>query len=987
MSQQEHDLSAAWHAHAPPPPPIFSSSSDWASSSKPRRRTSSLDPATRMARGYSFDAAAQGGVLPPDSFSPEPARPSSSSASSHPSTLAGGQRMKTSSNPTPPPQNHYDQLPQSNPSYNSQPMQQQRSQQQTRYPPPAPSHIYARTRFDSTPTPVAYNHHHQGHYQDHSQIEQQQQQQSTAQSQYPHTPPGTSSYYQTSAVPITPAQYAGQVALPSQPYHIQTTSSPQQDWRANPPTNQPYVQQQQSFAAVAPQTFTASGPQPVPSAYYYPSPPSSSNATFVEHINQPNATGDPGQPNPIIMGPPATPAAVASLSRTSTVSSTAASRRPLPQPGTSSPVTSSSPVTAQSPLPPTYFTHQSPLSSPSRTGSVRRTLPQPPPGQVASPTQPSSVKLPVALNRAESVRHAAEALMARGPPQRRPLRSALGQNTFTPSTPSSPPPSSTISSSQSDPQGQRVGEKNQVRVPSPSQSAGPGVPNASWNPAEGGRTTSTYQDSRGESHQDQVARQEKPAQGMGHPSPQRRTLPSQPARYTPVPPRSKDSIESLSEAMQRATTNDVRLHPATFGDPPRIEIEENKVEKPRRRGSSFSPSNETSSTTVPAIRFPGQTDDDEEESNSTREIMASTSSAKRRSLVGGGGGGGGGGNVDVVGPPSISISGPEVSDKEVKEKEAARGTSPGVPAFTFTLAGSEDGGSQKDKEEDEDEDDARSQASSKGPTISVSFSAGDASVIPQRAGSSESGGCSSSPSETKAGSKVPRARSPGAASASSVGTGASCASCAKYIAGRVVHAMSSTYHPSCFSCAHCSEPLEHVAFYEHQGLPYCHFDYHELFSKRCFHCRTPIVDERFITVQDQELGEGSLRCYHELHFFCANCGDPFLDPKAAGSAAGADPGLVSADEDGKIQAGGMAFVVHKGYPYCEKCHINLHKPRCKACKKPIVTDLVSALNAKWHPECFVCKSCRRPFEDTSFYVKDGEAFDEECYKVLLRNQL
>lgn len=229
------------------------------------------------------------------------------------------------------------------------------------------------------------------------------------------------------------------------------------------------------------------------------------------------------------------------------------------------------------------------------------------------------------------------------------------------------------------------------------------------------------------------------------------------------------------------------------------------------------------------------------------------------------------------------------------------------------------------------------------------------------------------------------------ASASSVGSGASCATCQKWIGGRVVHAMNLTFHPDCFVCCHCSEQLEHVAFYEHEGRPYCHFDYHELFSKRCFHCRTPIVDQRYITINDVDLvgGDAEERCYHDLHFFCANCGDPFLDPKVASSAAGSDPMAdMIEDEDGKVRFGGREFVVHKGYPYCEKCHVNLHKPRCKGCKKPIIeTDFLTALKAKWHLNCFCCQICQNPISSENFFVKNGEAFDEECYKVKLRSEL
>lgn len=36
------------------------------------------------------------------------------------------------------------------------------------------------------------------------------------------------------------------------------------------------------------------------------------------------------------------------------------------------------------------------------------------------------------------------------------------------------------------------------------------------------------------------------------------------------------------------------------------------------------------------------------------------------------------------------------------------------------------------------------------------------------------------------------------------------------------------------------------------------------------------MEEHFITLDDDALGK---RTYHEQHFFCAECGDPFLTPK------------------------------------------------------------------------------------------------------------
>lgn len=277
-------------------------------------------------------------------------------------------------------------------------------------------------------------------------------------------------------------------------------------------------------------------------------------------------------------------------------------------------------------------------------------------------------------------------------------------------------------------------------------------------------------------------------------------------------------------------------------------------------------------------------------------------------------------------------------------------------------------------------------------TISISVSS---SGLAQR--STTTGATGGGPPVPALGRTTAPFAAPEPASAPSVGSGAGCATCKKWIGGRVVHALSHTFHPDCFVCFHCSEALEHVAFYEHEGRPYCHFDYHELFSKRCFHCRTPIVDQRYITINDVELvgagadglaGQPQERCYHDLHFFCANCGDPFLDPKVASSAAGADVLSEIEDENGTVRYGGREFVVHKGYPYCEKCHVSLHKPRCKGCRQPIIDeDYLTALRAKWHVGCFCCQRCQHPIDSDNFFVRDGQAYDEQCYKIKLRSEL
>ena len=113
---------------------------------------------------------------------------------------------------------------------------------------------------------------------------------------------------------------------------------------------------------------------------------------------------------------------------------------------------------------------------------------------------------------------------------------------------------------------------------------------------------------------------------------------------------------------------------------------------------------------------------------------------------------------------------------------------------------------------------------------------------------------------------------------------AACATCSLPISGRIVTAAESRFHPECFTCHHCSTPLECVAFYQEPANKrverlskavsddddaealrfYCHLDFHELFSPRCKSCKTPIEGEVVVACGAE---------WHVGHFFCAECGD------------------------------------------------------------------------------------------------------------------
>lgn len=186
---------------------------------------------------------------------------------------------------------------------------------------------------------------------------------------------------------------------------------------------------------------------------------------------------------------------------------------------------------------------------------------------------------------------------------------------------------------------------------------------------------------------------------------------------------------------------------------------------------------------------------------------------------------------------------------------------------------------------------------------------------------------------------------------------AQCAACALPISGRIVSAASQRFHPSCFTCFHCSELLECVAFYPEpstardarlkrivaranddqvpsddvggtsaeadgdNGLRfYCHLDFHEHFSPRCRSCKTPIEGEVVVACGGE---------WHVGHFFCAECGDPF-------------------DKS-------TPFVEREGFAWCVGCHTRRFSGKCRGCRRPITDLVVQALGGEWHEGCFCCK--------------------------------
>lgn len=68
-----------------------------------------------------------------------------------------------------------------------------------------------------------------------------------------------------------------------------------------------------------------------------------------------------------------------------------------------------------------------------------------------------------------------------------------------------------------------------------------------------------------------------------------------------------------------------------------------------------------------------------------------------------------------------------------------------------------------------------------------------------------------------------------------------------------------------------------------------------------------------------------------------------------------------------------------GRPYCRKDFNKSFGASCAGCKKQLVGKKLKALDKEWHPACFVCGKCKKPFPEMEYYDIDGNPYCGPCY--------
>ncbi|XP_042318068.1 prickle-like protein 4 isoform X2 [Sceloporus undulatus] len=156
------------------------------------------------------------------------------------------------------------------------------------------------------------------------------------------------------------------------------------------------------------------------------------------------------------------------------------------------------------------------------------------------------------------------------------------------------------------------------------------------------------------------------------------------------------------------------------------------------------------------------------------------------------------------------------------------------------------------------------------------------------------------------------------------------------------------WHPSCFVCHTCHEPLVDLIYFHHHEKIYCGRHHAEFFRPRCASC-----DQLIFTTECME-AEGMR--WHEEHFCCLECDLPL---------------------------GARRYVMKGGQPCCCACFESLYADICQACGEIIGVDSEQATlqGQHWHAKtsCFCCSLCQKALVvDQPVITQNGLLFCSEA---------
>lgn len=261
-----------------------------------------------------------------------------------------------------------------------------------------------------------------------------------------------------------------------------------------------------------------------------------------------------------------------------------------------------------------------------------------------------------------------------------------------------------------------------------------------------------------------------------------------------------------------------------------------------------------------------------------------------------------------------------------------------------------------------------------------------------------------------------------------------CSECGLAIIGPYARVMERNIHAHCFNCTTCGTSLKNVGFFTINEKLYCdvhakqvanvlHLNYDfvkttrsekELLEQQAPEPATQSVQQqqqqllndnivkaksqltRQLPIsnrsQDHQVKQPNLQKERSISCskvpICTNCSQKITGPYVmAGQSTWCKP---CSQNQFKCQTcnrsllstGFIEDTNNPGKHYCETCYESYFAPVCFNCNLKIKGDCLNALSKQWHPSCFVCGHCRRPFGNSSFYLEDDVAYCERDWNLL-----
>ncbi|CAH8664400.1 unnamed protein product [Schistosoma bovis] len=210
------------------------------------------------------------------------------------------------------------------------------------------------------------------------------------------------------------------------------------------------------------------------------------------------------------------------------------------------------------------------------------------------------------------------------------------------------------------------------------------------------------------------------------------------------------------------------------------------------------------------------------------------------------------------------------------------------------------------------------------------------------------------------------------------------------------------YHPTCFVCTQCLQPLSNKEFYEFEGRRYCKYDFQVLFAPFCFKCGEFIMS-KVVKAMNRSWHPECLVCdecgiqivskgfqRHKTRILCKDCWSVICQELVGYHICQTCNEPIELNKHIKFmgdfhhphhfhcydcdQELGMDAHERGGELYCLKCFSRSGVSICSACRRPIEGRIVWALGKVWHVEHFVCHHCEIPFMGSRFYEWQGHAY-------------